>query len=101
LVAEYLLPTEITGLTTGTTYYFKGWLFWASWDSTYKFRVEAWDSTLSTQITAFNINISSRDVNYGATTSGMTGYVTLGTVRFGTLTSTGAQLSVTSIDTAH
>ncbi len=101
LVAEYLLPTQINGLTTGTTYYFKGYIFWATWDSTYKFRVEVWDSTNTIQITAFNVNTSSGGVNYGATTSGMSGYVTATTQRAdpnSALTSHGAQLSVTSID---
>ena len=101
LVAEYNLSTQITGLTTGTTYYFKGYLFWATWDSTYKFRVEIWDSTNTTQITAFNVDTSSGGVNYGATTSGMYGYVTATTQRdkFSSgMTSSGVQLSVTSID---
>lgn len=101
LVAEYNLSTQITGLTTGTTYYFKGYLFWATWDSTYKFRVEVWDSTNTIQITAFNVNTSSGGVNYGATTSGMNGYVTATTQRAdptSKLTSSGVQLSVTSTD---
>ncbi len=101
LVLEHFIPAEITGLTTGTTYYFNGYLFWATWGSTYKFRVEVWDSTYSTQITAFNVDTSSGGVNYGATTSGMTGYVTLGTQRddpSNALTSSGIQLSVTSIE---
>jgi hypothetical protein len=101
LVKEYLLPTEITGLTTGTMYYYTGYLFWATWDSTYKFRAEAWDSTHSIQITAFNVGTSSGGVDYGATTSGMAGYVTLGTLRAdpnNMLSSSGIQLSVTSIE---
>jgi len=101
LVSEYLLPTEITGLTPGTTYYFNCYLFWASWDSTYKFRVEVWDSTYSTEITAFNVDTSSGGVNYGLTTSGTSGYVTLGTLRSdpnNTLSSSGIQLSVTSVE---
>lgn len=101
LVPELDLSTQITGLTTGTTYYFNGYLFWATWDSTYKFRVEVWDSTYTTQITAFNVNTSSGGVNYGATTSGMNGYVTLTTQRQdpnSALTSSGIQLAVTAID---
>ncbi|MBI1895807.1 MAG: hypothetical protein HYS04_04620 [Acidobacteria bacterium] len=104
LVSEYFFPTEITNLTTGTTYYFNGYLFWAGWDSTYKFRVEVWDSTYSTQITAFNVDTSSGGVNYGATTSRMNGYVTLGTQRTDpndALTSSGIQLSVTSVEIAQ
>lgn len=105
LVSEYALSTQVTGLTTGTTYYFIGYLFWANWDSTYKFRVEVWDSSYSTQITALNVDTSSGGVNYGATTSaGMDGYVTLGTQRAdpnNALTSSGIQLSVTSIEIAQ
>jgi hypothetical protein len=101
LVYEHSDSTEITGLTAGTTYYFNSYLFWASWDSSYKFRVEVWDSTYSTQITAFNVDTSSGGVNYGATTSGMNGYVTLGTLRLDpddAMTSSGIQLGVTSIE---
>lgn len=101
LASGYFLPTEITGLTPGTTYYFNGYLFWASWDSTYKFRVEVWDSTYSTQITAFNVDTSSGGVNYGLTTSGMSGYVTVGTQRAdptSALSSSGIQLSVASME---
>jgi hypothetical protein len=101
LASEYFLPTEVTGLTPGTTYYFNGYLFWAGWDSTYKFRVEVWDSTYSTEITAFNVDTSSGGVNYGLTTAGMNGYVTLGTQRAdpnNALSSSGIQLSVTSVE---
>lgn len=100
LVTEYFFPTQITGLTTGTTYFYNSYLFWATWDSTYKFRVEVWDSTYSTQITAFNVDTSSGGVNYGATTSGMNGYVTLGTQRAdgsNALSSSGVQLAVASV----
>jgi hypothetical protein len=65
LASEYFLPTEITGLTPGTTYYLVAYLFWANWDSTYKSRVEVWDSTYSSPITAFNVGTSSGGVNYG------------------------------------
>lgn len=91
----------MTGLTPGTTYYFVGYLFWAGWDSTYKFRVEVWDSTYSTEITVFNVDTSSGGVNYGLTTAGMNGYVTLGTQRAdpnNALSSSGLQLSVTSVE---
>ena len=104
LVAEYFFPTQITGLTTGTAYYYNCYLFWATWDSTYKFRVEVWDSTYSTEITAFNVDTSSGGVNYGATTSGMNGYVTLGTQRAdasNALSSSGVQLGVTSVQMAQ
>jgi len=100
LALEHFHAEEITGLTPGTTYYFVGYLFWA-WDSTYKFRVEVWDSTYSTEITAINVDTSSGGVNYGLTTSGMNGYVTLGTLRDdpgNNLSSSGIQLSVTSIE---
>ncbi len=101
LVSEYFFPTEITGLTMGTTYYFTSYLFWATWDSTYKFRVEVWDSTLTSAIVAFNVDTSSGGVNYGATTAGMNGYITAGTQRIDSsnaLSSSGVQLSVTSIE---
>jgi hypothetical protein len=101
LVPEYFTTTEMTGLTAGTTYYFTAYLFWAGWDSTYKFRVEAWDSTHTTEISATNVDTSSGGVNYGATTSGMNGYVTAGTQRIDPdnhLSSSGVQLSVTSIE---
>jgi len=105
LAAEYFLPTEITlGRPHGVMYYFIGYLFWASWDSTYKFRVEVWDSTLSTQITAFNVDTSSGGVNYGATTSGMNGYVTLGTLRSdpnNALSQSAIRLFVNSIEIAQ
>lgn len=66
-------PTQINGLTTGTTYYFVGYLFWATWDSTTTFRVEVWNSTYSTQITAFNVDTSSVGVSMGVSTTGMNG----------------------------
>ena len=99
-VYEDSLGQEITGLTTGTQYYFNGYLFWANWDSSYKFRVEVWDSAYSTQITAFNLDTSSGGTNYGLTTSGMNGYVTLAAQRSGgsSLTPSGIQLAVSSIE---
>lgn len=104
LASEYFLPTEVTGLTPGTTYYFVGYLFWATWDSSDKLRVEVWDSTYSVEITAFNVDTSSGGVNYDATTSGMNGYVTSATQRIdpsNALTSSGIQLSVSSIEIAQ
>jgi hypothetical protein len=98
LLGEFLYPISISsGLTVGTEYLFKAWLFWA-WDSTYKFRVEVWDSTGSVNISAYNVDTSVGGTNYGATTSGMTGYVNLGTVQSGTATATGVQLSVLGVD---
>lgn len=81
-----------------------GYLFWASWESNYKFRVEVWDSTYSTNIAAFNVDTSSGGVNFGATTSGMNGYVTLGTQRddpSNALSASGVQLSITSVEIAQ
>ena len=104
LFKELLVPTQITGLTTGTTYNFVGYLFWASWDSTYKFRVEVWNATYTTQITAFNVDTSSSGVNFAASTAGMNGYVTLGIQRAdpnGALSNSGVQLVVSSIAVAN
>jgi hypothetical protein len=99
LLGEFLYSASISSnLSVGTEYLFIGYLFWANWDSTYKFRVEVWDSTYTTQISAVNVDSSVGWVNYGATTSGMTGYVNLGTVQSGTATATGVQLSVAEVD---
>jgi hypothetical protein len=93
----------ITGLTTGTQYIFQTYIFWASWDSTYKQRIEVWDSTFTTQIFADNIDTTYLGVSLGLTTSGTSGYVTLGTQRFdpnppsGTLSQTGVNLSVSYV----
>ena len=95
---------DIPGLTVGTTYNFVGYLFWATWDLTYKFRVEVWDSTYTTQLSAFNVDTSKDGVGFGMSTSGMHGYATLGTLRLdptNKLTSSGIQLTVSSIAVAN
>jgi len=94
----------ITGLTTGTQYIYKAHIFWAGWDSTYKLRVEVWDSTFTTQIFASNLDTTNLGDSLGITTSGTSGYVTLGTVRIdphgtGTLSSTGVELCVDYVQT--
>jgi hypothetical protein len=104
LLDELHVATEISGLTAGTPYYFVGYLFWATWDSSYKFRVEVWDSTYSTQIAAFNVDTASAGVNLGASTAGMNGYVTLGTQRAdpsNALSNSSAQLTVLSLAVAN
>lgn len=93
---EFLPPNT---LTIGTTYIFREWIFRASWDSTYKLRCEVWDSTFTTQIFAANLDTVSADgsARLGITTSGTSGFVTLGTERSdpnNTLTSSGIALSV-------
>jgi hypothetical protein len=100
LVSEHFEPAPITGLRSGTSYVLLGYLFRASWDSTYKFRVEVWDSTYTTLITAFNVDTP----GYGATTSGLNGYVTAGILRYdpnGVMSQTGTRLTLTSIDIAR
>lgn len=97
LAGGYANYAFFTGLTTGTTYIFQTYIFWASWDSTYKQRVEVWDSTFTTQIYAANIDTTYLGVSLGLTTSGTSGYVTLGTERYdphGTLSQTGFELDV-------
>jgi hypothetical protein len=89
----------ITGLTIGTEYIYQAYIFWASWDSTYKLRVEVWDSTFTTQIFASNLDTTNGTDNLNLTTSGTNGYVTLGTVRadpYDKMGGTGVELDVTS-----
>lgn len=71
----------LTGLTTGTQYNYRAWIFWASWDSTYKLRVEAWDSTFTTEIFSSNIDTTNGTDSLNLTTSGTSGYFTIGTLR--------------------
>jgi hypothetical protein len=82
----YLAATGInyvllTGLSTGTQYNYRAWIFWASWDSTYKLRVEAWDSTFTTEIFASNVDTTNGTDSLNLTTSGTSGYFTIGTLR--------------------
>lgn len=80
LTSEWLLML-LTGLTTGTQYNYRAWIFWASWDSTYKLRVEAWDSTFTTEIFASNVDTTNGTDSLNLTTSGTSGYFTIGTLR--------------------
>jgi hypothetical protein len=70
----------LTGLTVGTQYNYRAWIFWA-WDSTYKLRVEAWDSTFTTQIFGDNVDTTNVGDHLNLTTSGTSGYFTIGTLR--------------------
>jgi hypothetical protein len=90
-------PSTTTCAFTGGTYIFQTYIFWASWDSTYKQRIEIYDSSLSTLLFGDNIDTTYLGVSLGLTTSGASGYVTLGTQRFdpsNTLCQTGVNLSV-------
>jgi hypothetical protein len=94
----------ITGLDTTytTTYIFQTYIFWASWDSTYKQRVEVFDSTLTTLLFSANIDTTNLGASLGITTSGTSGYVTVGTERadpYNILTSTGIELDVDTVQT--
>ena len=86
----------LTGLTTGTQYNYRAWIFWASWDSTYKLRVEAWDSTFTTEIFASNVDTTNGTANLNLTTSGTSGYFTIGTLRSDNPTGT-AELTGTGV----
>lgn len=86
----------------GTTYIYQTYIFWASWDSTYKQRVDVFDSGLTTLLWGANIDTSYMGVNLGLTTSGTSGYVTVGTQRFdpsNTLSATGVELDVDYVQT--
>ena len=90
----------LTGLTTGTEYNYRAWIFWASWDSTYKLRVEAWDSTFTTEVFASNVDTTSGTDNLSLTTSGTSGYFSLGAVRSdpsNTMSGTGVELDVAQV----
>ena len=92
----------ITGLTTGTEYVFQAYIVWASWDSSYKLRVEVRDSTFTTVIFASNLDTTNLGDSLGITTSGTSGYVTLGTQRVdpnNTLSATGFQMDVDYVQT--
>lgn len=102
------LPAEgynfefITGLTTGTKYNFLAYIFWASWDSSYKLRVEVRDSTFTTVIFASNLDTTNLGDSLGITTAGTSGYATVATQRVdpdGELSATGFQMDVDYVQT--
>ena len=102
LVAEHFVSEPITGVTTSTEYTWIAYVFWASWDSTYKFRVEQWNSAYTgSVITAFNVDTIDACVNLGLTTSGTSGYVTLAAQRKDPFSAGGAQLGVSLVKVAQ
>ncbi|MFN3326458.1 MAG: hypothetical protein ACK5AZ_23415 [Bryobacteraceae bacterium] len=101
LAPEHFEAFPIDGLSTSTEHVWLGYLFWASWDSSYKFRVEVWDSSYTTQIAAFNADTINGGVNFGLTTSGMNGYATLTTTRKNPFSASNTQLSVSSVEIAQ
>ena len=106
LVREELFSFPIYNVNCSVQSMWVGYLFWASWDSSYKFRVEQWDSTYSTPIIGFNVDTTlysnGTPVSLGLTTNGMTGYVNLTATRKPPFSaSTNAQLVVGSVEYAH
>jgi hypothetical protein len=97
LFAEHFEATEINNVEPSKQYRWVAYLFWASWDSTFKFRVEMWDATYTTQIAAFNADTIAGHVNFGASTTGMDGYVTLATQRIEPVSARGP-LIVSSVE---
>lgn len=91
--------TSVPALTGGTTsYILQTYIFYASWNSSYMQRIEVWDSTFTTNYFADNLETTA----LGLTTSGTSGYVTLGTEQWdpsGTLSSSTVQLSVSYVQT--
>jgi hypothetical protein len=84
-------------LSPGTTYIFSTYIFWASWDSTYKQRVEIFDSTFTTELYGANLDTSYLGISLGLTDAGTSGYVTVGTQRndpSSTLSQSGISLGV-------
>jgi hypothetical protein len=94
-------PSTTSCAYTGASYVFQTYIFWASWDSTYKQRVEVWDSTFSTPYVGLNLDTTNGSVNLGLTTSGTSGYITVGTELYDpsgpTISSSGIQLSVSQV----
>lgn len=102
LVYEHFVSEPISGVTTSTEYTWVAYVFWASWDSTYKFRVEQWNSAYTgSPITAFNVDTVDAGVNLGLTTSGTSGYVTLAAQRLDPFSASGAQLGVSLVKVAQ
>jgi hypothetical protein len=102
LLPEGVVCVPIDNVDATKQYIWVAYVFWASWDSSYKFRVEMWDNTYTTQIAAFNVDTKVSTANFGATTSGMTGYVNLAAQRLDPFSaSSGSQLSVSSVEIIH
>lgn len=93
----------ITGLTTtGTEYTYQAYIFYATWDSTYKLRVEVWLPGFagSGPLFAANVDTTNGTDNLNLTTSGTSGYVSVGTVRGdpnGVMSGTGVELDVSEV----
>lgn len=95
LVYEHFVSEPISGVTTSTEYP------WVA-DSTYKFRVEQWNSSnTGSPITALNVDTVDSGVNFGLTTSGTSGYVTLAAQRLDPFSASGAQLGVSLVKVAQ
>jgi hypothetical protein len=97
-------PAPMSCATTpGTEYNYQAYVFWASWDSSYKVRVEVWNSSYTTELYAYNIDTTNLGVSLGISDSGVPGYVTVGTVRADqpspTLSSSGIQMDVAYVQT--
>jgi hypothetical protein len=106
LFRDELFSAPFTGVNCSVQSMWVAYVFWASWDMSYKFRVEQWNSSYTVLVNAFNFDMTQYDagimswINLGLTTSGMTGYMNLAATK-ANYTASNAQLVVGSVEYAH
>lgn len=107
LFRDELFSAPFTGVNCSVQSMWVAYIFWASWDWTYKFRVEQWDSSYTMFINAFNFDMTQYDwsimqnINLDLNTSGMTGYVNTAATKRDYTASSNAQLVLGSVEYAH